>query len=74
MSERSLLTVAIGWDGREKHGVMPRSPNLSLLLEGDTEKSSCLMKTLIGHRVQRVGDVLQPAGGNRHVVGCSGEV
>jgi hypothetical protein len=52
---------------------MPGSRALGLLLEDDVEKLPCLVPLLIGLWVQRVGDVLQPAGGGHHVVGRSGE-
>jgi hypothetical protein len=50
------------------HGATSGMGALSLLLEGDVEKSPCLMQPLIGLWVWCVGDVLQPTGGGRHVV------
>ena len=41
---------------------------LGLLLEGDTKELPCLMQLLVGLWVRRVGDILQPAGGDRRVV------
>ena len=49
-------------------GTMSGSRALGLLLEGDVEKLPCLMQLLVGLWVRRVGDILQPADGDRRVV------
>jgi hypothetical protein len=51
---------------------MPWHRALNLLLEGDV-KLLRLVKPLVGLRVWRVRDVLEAAGGGRHVVGHAGE-
>ena len=62
----------LGWP--REHDATPGSRALGLLLEGNVKKLHCLVQPLIGLQVRHVRYILQPAGGDHHVVGRSREV
>ena len=62
----------LGWPGERSVTLGGRT--LGLLLEADVEKPLRLVQALVVLWVRHVGDVLQPAGGGRHVVGRTGKV